>query len=74
MLSDNLSPSEMLLLHELTKDWDRFSRQMKTEVIYRPTRLLSQKTKVFGLQRILVEIHSFRRLAVAELVLCASFL
>ena len=73
MISDNLSQSEMLLLHSLTKDWDRFSRQMKKAVTSVPTRLLSQKTKVFGLQRIIVETQSFRMLAVGELVLCAIF-
>jgi hypothetical protein len=46
---------------------------MKTTVISGPTRSLSKKTKVFGLQRILVETHSFRRLAVGELVLRAIF-
>ena len=41
MISYNLSQSEMLLLHALTKDWDRFSRKMKTAVISGPTRSLS---------------------------------
>ena len=63
----------MLLLHALTKYWDRFSRQMKTVVISGPTRSLSQKTKVFGLQRILVDTHSFRWLDVGELILRAIF-
>ena len=47
MISDNLSQSEMLLFHALTKDWDRFSRQMKTSVISGPTRSLSKKKLVF---------------------------
>ena len=46
---------------------------MKTAVISGLTKSLSQKTKVFGLQRILVETQSFRRLAVGELVLRAIF-
>ena len=49
MISKYLSPSEMLLLHALTKYWSNNFRQMKTEVISRPTRSVSQKTKVFFL-------------------------
>ena len=46
---------------------------MKTTVTSGPTILFSHKTKVFGLQRILVETQSFRRLAVGELLLRAIF-
>ena len=73
LISANLSPSEMLVMYAMTKNWDRFSRQIKGAVISGPTRSLSQRTKLFGLQKILVETQSFCRLDVRELVLRAIF-
>ena len=50
-----------------------FSRKIKAAVISGQTGFLSQNTKLFGHQRILVETQSFCWLAVGELVLCAIF-
>lgn len=73
LVSDELSSSEMLTLHALTKYWDRFTRKMQCTVVSAPTRYFSQKSKVFGLQKAKVKTQSFLRLDVGELVLRAVF-